>query len=102
MRIEFEQHADPGVTFARDAFDSAIGTRQTVVIGGVCHEAPLVAAKVADDGTSVRLTIELSGDAQPLPMQRTRTVPPTFQRRSVTPREAARGAMAYIRSLYGR
>ncbi|WND33970.1 hypothetical protein RI578_06535 [Streptomyces sp. BB1-1-1] len=67
MRIEFEQHADPGATFAPDAFASAIGDHQTVRVGGAWHEAPLLAAKVADDGTFVRLTIELPDGALPQP-----------------------------------
>ena len=65
MRIEFEQPADPGTTFAPDAFDRAIGDLQTVRVGDQWHEVPLVAAQVAEDGTSVRLTLELPDGALP-------------------------------------
>ncbi|MGW6297163.1 hypothetical protein [Streptomyces sp. NPDC055058] len=65
MRVSFDQQADPGATFAPDAFVGAIGTLQTVRIKGRWYEAPLTDAKVSADGTTATLTIDLPDDALP-------------------------------------
>lgn len=58
-RFEIIQHAGEGETFAPQAFDDSIGKTVPVKVeGGDSGEAELVAAVVADDGKSARLTLD--------------------------------------------
>ena len=58
-RFETIQHAGEGETFAPQAFDDSIGKTVPVKVeGGDSGEATLVAAVVADDGRSARLTFD--------------------------------------------
>ena len=58
-RFEIVQHAGEGETFAPQAFDGSIGKTVPVKVeGGDSSEATLVAAVVAEDGRSARLTLD--------------------------------------------
>lgn len=72
QRIEVEQPAEPGTTFALDAFDSQIGRTVPMNIAGraVDGGCKVVAAEVADDGRSVSLTLEVPDGALPQPVTR--------------------------------
>lgn len=67
QRIKVEQSAEPGTTFARDAFDSQIGKTVPMNVEGraVDGGCKLVGAEVADDGRSVSLTLEVPDGALP-------------------------------------
>ncbi|GGJ86853.1 hypothetical protein GCM10011583_18050 [Streptomyces camponoticapitis] len=58
--MKFEQPAPAGTVFTADAFEGQIGTDVPVNIeGGSAQTGRLVAAKVADGGQSVEMTIDV-------------------------------------------
>lgn len=57
MSFSFTMQADPGTRFAADAFQ--IGHRTTVRAGDRATEAIVLAAKVAADGGSAVLTVDV-------------------------------------------
>lgn len=69
QRIEVEQPAEPGATFAPDAFAGQIGKTVPLTIEGRAADGgcKVVGAQVADDGSSVSLTLEVADDALPQP-----------------------------------
>lgn len=61
-RIQIVQYADDPGRFAPRAFESSIGKIVPLKVEGrQVGEAKLVAAEVADDGRSVRLTFDTTG-----------------------------------------
>lgn len=65
-RIQVEQPASDGSTFAPDAFASQIGkTVRLNIEGAPASECKVVAAEVAEDGASVVLTLEVPDDVMP-------------------------------------
>ena len=65
--IVLEWPAGPGEMFAQGAFDSQAGKEIRVNYGGMAESGRLLKAVVADDGQSVRLTLEVPGELAPLP-----------------------------------
>ncbi len=65
-QIKFTHHAEPYERFASGAFDARIGDPWPIRLpSGRRVPAHLVAAKVSEDGRSVRFTVEIEDDAEP-------------------------------------
>lgn len=58
MKVTFRMCADDGDRFAPGAFDGQIGKVIPILADGGASQALLIAAKVADDGTSAELTVD--------------------------------------------
>jgi hypothetical protein len=62
-QIKFTYHTEPHERFDTGAFDARIGDPWPIRLpSGRCVPAHLVAAKVAEDGRSVRFTVEIEDD----------------------------------------
>jgi hypothetical protein len=60
MKMSYKQPAPDGATFASDAFDSQVGREIPVnVEGSEATTGRLIAARVADDGKSVELQLDV-------------------------------------------
>lgn len=68
QRVDINQSAPSNVRFAPDVFDSQVGRTVPLRIEGSADaEAVVVDAKVAEDGTSVTLTLEVPDGTLPSP-----------------------------------
>jgi len=66
QRVGITQTANPGERFAHNAFDSQVGRTIPFRIEGTdAGQATVVGAEVSDDGTSVKLTLDVPADALP-------------------------------------
>lgn len=59
MSFSFTMQAEPGTRFTADAFANQIGHRTTVRAGERTTEAVVLGAKVAPDGGSAELTVDV-------------------------------------------
>lgn len=59
MVITFTQNAPAGTAFHKNAFDENIGKKIAVNLRGEHKQGVLVRAKVASDGASVTLSVEI-------------------------------------------
>lgn len=59
MRFSIRKPAEPGTTFARTAFDNAIGKEIDVDVAGHPHRGTIVAAEVEPDGREVTITLDV-------------------------------------------
>lgn len=69
QHLSIQQPAAPGERFAHDAFDSQVGRTVPLHIEGSpdAAEATVVAAEVSDDGTAVKLTLDVPDGLIPQP-----------------------------------
>ncbi|MFE2600119.1 hypothetical protein ACFXCZ_27130 [Streptomyces sp. NPDC059396] len=65
MRLKFNQPAPDGERFARDAFEGQIGKEIPVNMPGGPRSGRIVAAKTANDGQSVELTLDVAMQIPP-------------------------------------
>lgn len=65
--IKYVQSADPGQSFAPDAFDSQVGKTAPMNIGGRPVEGgcKVVGADVSENGSSMELTLEVPDGVLP-------------------------------------
>lgn len=63
--FSFTYRPDADIAFRPGAFDKQIGTRVTVEFGGFGETGTLLKADVAEDGRSVRFTLEVDDDSAP-------------------------------------
>jgi hypothetical protein len=59
MRITLREFAKPGERFAADAFDGNVGKRVRVNVGPVHTTGVCTSAKVASNGRSVIISVEI-------------------------------------------